>query len=79
MSGPQTIHGPYGALMALMIDWPEPSQKSDDAMSACDAAIDGSGSVEQAYSAFVAAVEYEKLRLHGSQKSSKDNMLYATS
>ncbi|WP_426240342.1 DUF982 domain-containing protein [Pararhizobium sp. DWP1-1-3] len=23
MAGPQTIHGPYAALIALLIDWPE--------------------------------------------------------
>jgi hypothetical protein len=63
MSGRQTIHGPYAALMALMIDWPKPSPTRDVAISACNAAIDGSGSVERAYSAFVAAVESEELML----------------
>jgi len=63
MAGRQTIHGPYAALMALMTDCPKPSPKRDAAMSACDAAIDGSGSVKRAYSAFLAAVEFEGLTL----------------
>ena len=68
MSGRQTIHGPYAALMALMLDWPKPSPTRDVAMSACNAAIDGSGSVERAYSAFVTAVESEGLTLSSEPK-----------
>jgi hypothetical protein len=40
MAGRQTIHGPYAALMALLIDWPQKRSAYYRAVKLCSIALD---------------------------------------
>ncbi|WP_413814004.1 DUF982 domain-containing protein [Rhizobium sp. Leaf453] len=48
MAGQQTIHGPFQALMALLINWPEKRSAYHRAEELCAAAIDSKGSESDA-------------------------------
>ncbi|WP_426233640.1 DUF982 domain-containing protein [Pararhizobium sp. DWP3-4] len=56
MAGRQTIHGPYAALMALLIDWPERRSAYHRAAELCSAALDNEGMCLLAREAFLNAV-----------------------
>ncbi|WP_426232204.1 DUF982 domain-containing protein [Pararhizobium sp. DWP3-4] len=56
MAGPQTIHGPYAALIALLIDWPERRSAHHRAAKMCSAALDSKCLESEAREAFQAAV-----------------------
>ncbi|WP_426240337.1 DUF982 domain-containing protein [Pararhizobium sp. DWP1-1-3] len=68
-SGRQTIHGPYAALMALMIDWPCDTIVSRLAMTACLEAIDAPGAARaaaawKAFSSSVSDASVDAQRRH---------------
>lgn len=55
MAGRQTIHGPYAALMALLIDWPERRSTYHRALELCTAALDDPTLLQKAREAFAQA------------------------
>src|SRR5215217_4147915 len=52
MAGRQTIHGPYAALMALLIDWPERRSAYHRAFQLCTNALDDPALLQKAREAF---------------------------
>jgi hypothetical protein len=52
MAGRQTIHGPYAALVALLIEWPERRSAYYRALKLCTSALDDASFLQKAHEAF---------------------------